>query len=474
MPDNLMSRFPCTVNQFQAMKIPAQAGADLLDHAIRCLSLGFDLTGNLHGFGWRQARRWYRLGNENRPPFGDRLADLQLDALHRFSAVFKNLMVAQLRQLQREKQGELEFINLFTEPLPDQDWSEDCGDSRILLDLPSLRVIDVSSEVEHRLHNYTVVFAPRAGHHSNVAEKVALYLRGRGLTRMVLVEQKCADDIPLHVNDRRHAETFDSQVSQYRQVLADLKNRSGYPSHLIAICQPGPLLMSTLILHPGLGKTFGSAGSPMHTEAEDGFLTDFARLMGEEYIDHLIRFFGHATEAPNAGYGRQCFDGALQVLGFYYLGMDQHIRNFKRLLLDLKGGNHKSAGRQLTFYRWYHTVYHFPAGFIRDTFKKIFVNNDLVRGRLVIGEKTVRIDDYPAHVPIWALGGNRDEIAPPLQATGHMDLIGSVPAEDKLSLICDGGHMGLFRSEAILKAYYSKIARFIVDRSDRVHDAGPF
>jgi polyhydroxyalkanoate depolymerase len=471
MTDNLMSRFPCTVNQLETLKIPVQTSVDLLDHAMRSLSLSFDLNSSFHKFGWQQSRRWRRLMGESLPQFYSPFTDLHFDAVQNFSAVLKNLLMAHLKQLQREKNGELEFINLFTEPLPDQDWSEDYDDSRILLDLPGLRVIDISSETNHALHNYTAVFAPRAGHHSNIAEKVALYLRGQGLTRMALVEQKCADDIPLYVSDRRHQENFDSQVAQYRRVLADLKKRSGHPSHLVAICQPGPLLMSTLILHPELGKTFGSAGSPMHTEAEEGFLTDFARLMGEDYIDNLIRFFGHATQAPKAGSGRQCFDGALQVLGFYYLGMDQHVRNFKRLLRDLKRDNRESARRQMAFYRWYHTVHHFPAGFIRDTFKKIFINNELIRGRLVVGEKRVGIDDYPGDVPIWALGGNRDEIAPPLQATGHMDLISAVPAEDKLDLICNGGHMGLFRSEAILKAHYSRIARFMMDRSDRVFDA---
>jgi poly(3-hydroxyalkanoate) synthetase len=113
-------------------------------------------------------------------------------------------------------------------------------------------------------------------------------------------------------------------------------------------------------------------------------------------------------------------------------------------------------------------VHHFPAGFIQDTYKKIFVKNELIRGKLSVGNKIIGIKDYPGHVPIWAIGGSQDTIAPPLQATGHMELIDAVPKGDKLNLICNGGHMGLFRSEKILKTYYSKIARFILDRSDQV------
>ncbi|MCP4689413.1 MAG: hypothetical protein GY859_15270, partial [Desulfobacterales bacterium] len=63
-------------------------------------------------------------------------------------------------------------------------------------------------------------------------------------------------------------------------------------------------------------------------------------------------------------------------------------------------------------------------------------------------------------------GGQNDAIAPPLQATGHMPLIDAVPEKFKLSLICKGGHMGLFRSKTILKTHYSKIADFMLAHSD--------
>jgi poly(3-hydroxybutyrate) depolymerase len=468
MPDNLMNRFLWTVNSLELMKIPLGATTEMLDYGIRSLSLGFDLNNNFQDMGFTLARQWCCLLDASLSNTFNHMVTLQHQVQKNFSAVSENLLIDPLKHMRQEKQGELEFINLFTEPLPDQDWSEDYDHSRILLDLPSLRVIDISKNIKHALHNYSVVFAPRAGHHSNIAERVALYLRDQGLTRMAVVEQKCADDIPLYVNQKRHRENFASQVDQYKNVLANLMHRTGYPPHLVAVCQPGPLLVSTLILNPQLAKTFGSAGSPMHTEAQKGVLTDFARLMGENYIDELMRFCGHTIASNRRGRGRQSFDGALQVLGFYYLGMDRHVRNYKRLLLDLKQGNTKSGRRQMAFYRWYHTVHHFPAGFIQDTYKKIFVKNELIRGKLSVGNKIIGIKDYPGHVPIWAIGGSQDTIAPPLQATGHMELIDSVPKGDKLNLICNGGHMGLFRSEKILKTYYSKIARFILDRSDQV------
>jgi hypothetical protein len=48
-----------------------------------------------------------------------------------------------------------------------------------------------------------------------------------------------------------------------------------------------------------------------------------------------------------------------------------------------------------------------------------------------------------------------------------MTLMPTVPEKNKLSLLCDGGHMGLFRSQRVLDRYYTKIARFMLANSDK-------
>jgi poly-beta-hydroxyalkanoate depolymerase len=178
-------------------------------------------------------------------------------------------------------------------------------------------------------------------------------------------------------------------------------------------------------------------------------------MAGEDYIERLVSVSGHTVSDEHVGAGRESYDGRVHVFGFYFLGMDQHFKNLRRLLTDLKQGNKEDAERQKAFYRWYNYVNHAPIGFIRDTYQKIFVKNELISGKLAIHGKMIGVKDYPGSVPIWALGGNKDAIAPPLQATGHMDMIDSIP-QNKLTLTCNGGHMGLFRSSKILKEYYNQ------------------
>jgi polyhydroxyalkanoate depolymerase len=466
MPASLMTLFPQVLNTLEEMKILIQTSANLTDVTIRWNTLAFDLMKNTNQLGFQLLKNVLPLtGPTNQKTFSPLWDIFQEGSLNGLAILQKNSS-EYLAKLVRERSGELEFLNLFTKKLPPQDWTTEYDQSNILLDLPGLKLIDISKKVQHTIQNYGVVFAPRAGHHSNIAERVALFMRDQGLTRMAIVEQKCAEDIPLFIQGKRHHENFEGQVAQYRQILEHLKALTGKPPHLIAICQPGPLLMSTLILNPHLGKTFGSAGAPMHTEAERGFLTDFSRLRGEKYIDQLIAVSGRTISEEYPGAGREVLDGRVHVLGFYLLGLEQHIKNLTTLLRDLKQGDEETSQRQTAFYDWYNTALHFPADFIRDTYKKIFVRNELIKGTLTIGGKQVSLKDYPDWVPIWALGGSRDNIAPPLQAIGHLDLLESIPPQDKLKLVCDGGHMALFRSNKILKNEYQQIVQFILERSD--------
>jgi polyhydroxyalkanoate depolymerase len=468
MPASFMTLFPQVLNGLEVIKVPVEMSAHLTKLAARSSELGFGTVKNAHRFGDRVMKQVLPLTMPDQADALQQLLMIGQKASEDFFSLVEKNVTGFLNDMQQKRLAELEFLKLFLEEIPPQTWTIDYDDSNVLLDLPSLRLIDISADTKHNIQNYTVVFAPRAGHHSNIAERVALFMRDQGLTRMAIVEQKCAEDIPLYVEGKRHYEGFDGQVDQYRMVLECLKEKAGHPSHLVAICQPGPLLLSTLILYPHLGKSFGSAGAPMHTEGEKGFLTDFARLVGEAYIDKLIDILGYRIAEDSSGSGRQSYDGRLQIFGFYLLGMDLHLKNFRSLYTDLKKGNEERVERQKVFYQWYHHVHHSPAGFIKDTYKKIFIRNELIRGNLEIGGKTIGIKDYPKTVPLWALGGKRDDITPPLHATGHMALIDSVPEKDKLNLLCNGGHMGLFRSSKILKEFYTKIVRFLLARSDLV------
>jgi polyhydroxyalkanoate depolymerase len=466
MPDSVMTLFPPVLSSFEAMKMSLQAALAINQVQIQTVVASVDNFKNMQNLALGLAGQNSHLLPAGYLQNGDKLLKLYQEGAASLLDLGKENLLTQLNRFHQKRTGELDFLNLFTDQCTRQDWTAEYDPSNILLDLPGLRVIDISTDVRHRILNYGVVFAPRAGHHSNIAERVALFLRDNGLTRMAVVEQKCAEDIPLFVGGDRHREDFEGQVDQYRQVLELLKLRTGHPAHLIAICQPGPLLLSTLILHPELGRTFGSAGSPMHTEAESGILTDFARRAGEDYIDRMITFFGHTIDEDHPGAGRLTYDGRLQVLGFYLMAWDQHFKNFKNLLTDLKSGENSAARHQKVFYQWYNTAHHFPAGFIRDTYKKIFIQNALIRGCLKIGRETVAISNYPVRTPIWAMGGTTDQIAPPLQAVGHLELIPEMPAQNRLRLLCDAGHMGLFRSRRVLEKYYRRVADFLMTHSD--------
>jgi len=461
MPNTINTLAPTLATSLKSVRSSLDLSAEMVGLGNRWSLLWLDSLNAASSIGMEMWRFLITGSPAERPV--NVLAD-SLEGMERGMAkAMADVLSMPAKRYERKRHGESEFLKLFCEAPPCQCFDEA---GTVLADLPGMRLIDISKDERHDIGNYTVVFAPRAGHHSNIAERVALTMRDKGLTRMAIVEQKCAQEIPLYVGGERHHEGFDGQVEQYRTILEILKEKTGHPAHLVAVCQPGPLLMATLILNPHLGKTFGSAGAPMNTDAERGFLSDFARAMGEPYIDLLTRALGSRVPEGLPGEGRAIYDGRLQVLGFYILGMPQHFDNLKKLLTDLRDGNEETASRQMAFYQWYNYSHDFPASFLRDTYRKVFVRNELSRGTMMIQGRRIGVKDYPASVPIWALGGTQDNIAPCGQATGHVELIEGVPPEDRLVLCCDAGHMGLFRSGRVLDTYYSRIIDFLMKRSD--------
>ena len=249
MPDSVMTLFPHMLNSFEAMKMSLQAALAFNQVQIQTVAASVDNFKSMQNLALSLAHQNSHLLPPGYLQNGDKLLKLYQEGAASLLDLFKDNLSTQLNRFHQKRAGELEFLKLFTDQCTRQDWTAEYDSSNILLDLPGLRVIDISADVRHHILNYGVVFAPRAGHHSNIAERVALFLRDNGLTRMAVVEQKCAEDIPLFVDGQRHREDFEGQVDQYRQVLELLKLRTGHPPHLIAICQPGPLLLSTLILH---------------------------------------------------------------------------------------------------------------------------------------------------------------------------------------------------------------------------------
>lgn len=468
MPASFVSLFPQFAPVCEVARGSIKANLDLAKSQQRAISYGLELASSNFNLGLRTLNSLtsFFLQNGRQGFTGPLSQPKESEEKATFFPQVGQYLQEFFEKYQQDREGEIRFLEFLMDEPPPQSFETEFGQEQVLLDLPSVRLIDFSKNGTHKIDNYAVVVAPRAGHHSNIAERVAISMRDMGLTRMAVVEQKCCEDIPLEVDGVRHHEGFSGQVDQYKRVLEHLMKLTGKPSHVVAVCQPGPLLLSTVILHPHLAKTFGSAGSPMDTEGESGFLTDFARKMGPDYIDFLLSVFGNKVEEDCLGVGRRYYDGRAHVLGFYYLGYEQHVKNFAKLLEDLKLGNEESAKRQMEFYQWYNTAYHFPASFIRDTYKKVFVGNDLVNNRLVIGDKKVRLSSYPERVPIWALGGTNDNIAPAGQATGHLKRIETLQSRSKLKLICDAGHMGLFRSRKILGSYYKTITDFVLANSD--------
>ena len=194
MPNSFMTLFPQILNNLEVMKIPIQRNIDLAEMATESFSLGFDFIQTLQRMSCLVTKGFLcSTPHPNQEACGE-LLEIYRQGSESILNQWKEQILESLAGFHRRRSGELKFLEFFTEKTTPQKMNVDQESMKVLLDLPGLRLIDISAQVEHKIRNFAVVFAPRAGHHSNIAERAAYYMRDQGLTRMAIVEQKCAEE----------------------------------------------------------------------------------------------------------------------------------------------------------------------------------------------------------------------------------------------------------------------------------------
>ena len=177
MPDSVMTLFPHLLRSFEAMKMSLQAALAFNQVQMQTVAASVDNFKSLQELTLSLARQTSHFLPAGYLQNGDKLLKLCQEGAATQLDIFEENVLTQMNRFYQKRAGELDFLKLFTNQCPRQDWTAEYDPSKILLDLPGLRVIDISADVRHRILNYGVVFAPRAGHHSNIAERVALFLR---------------------------------------------------------------------------------------------------------------------------------------------------------------------------------------------------------------------------------------------------------------------------------------------------------
>ncbi|AOY89570.1 alpha/beta hydrolase [Marinobacter salinus] len=103
----------------------------------------------------------------------------------------------------------------------------------------------------------------------------------------------------------------------------------------------------------------------------------------------------------------------------------------------------------------------YPGGIIQDTVVRVWIDNQLSRGEIQIGEDIARLENVNAN--LLAIAGSEDTLVTPDAANRVMDHVSS---EDKTFRVVPGGHMGILAGSKAPKESWLELAEWLAERSD--------
>ncbi|QSP95437.1 alpha/beta fold hydrolase [Marinobacter salinisoli] len=102
----------------------------------------------------------------------------------------------------------------------------------------------------------------------------------------------------------------------------------------------------------------------------------------------------------------------------------------------------------------------YPGGIIQDTVVRVWLDNQLSRGRIRIGDDMARLDNINAN--LLAIAGEDDTLVTPDAAGNVMDHVSST---DKTFRVVPGGHMGILAGRRAPRASWLALADWLAERS---------
>ncbi|MGE3142336.1 MAG: polyhydroxyalkanoate depolymerase [Hyphomonadaceae bacterium] len=257
-------------------------------------------------------------------------------------------------------------------------------------------------------------------------------------------------------------------LADYIDHVAQMLRVIGPPSHVAAVCQPGPAVLAAIALmseadDPALPATKTFMGSPIDARKSPTIPNKLAEEHSFEWFEtRMIQ-----TEPPvYPGAYRRVYPGFLQLAGFMGMNLSRHVNAHWDYFQNLVKGDGDGAGRHRDFYDEYLSVCDLTEEFYLQTIRDVFQEHKLPRGKLTHRGRPVR----PAAIKRTALmtvEGELDDISGIGQTQAAHELCSALPASMRQDYVQAGvGHYGVFNGRRFKTEIYPRMREFI-----RVHQA---
>ncbi len=335
----------------------------------------------------------------------------------------------------------------------EEDGEQLAVEPRVELHRPFCRLLHFAKQGGKAGQPKVLVAAPMSGHHATLLRgTVQALLAGH---EVYVTDWTDAREVPVSEGG--------FGVDDYIDYLLAFMRHLGPDTHVIAVCQPAPLVLAAVSLLAQAGdkaqpRTMTLMGGPVDTTAAPTEVTKLAETRPLSWFEqHLL------AEVPGfyPGAGRRVYPGFLQLGGFISMNPSRHFDAHMRYFRHLVRGDGDSADQHRRFYDEYLAVMDVPAEYYIETVDRIFQRHLLPRGELEW--RGVRVE--PRAIETTALltvEGELDDISAPGQTIAAHRLCSGLADSKQKDLLQKGvGHYGIFNGRRWREGICPQIGAFI-------------
>ncbi len=151
--------------------------------------------------------------------------------------------------------------------------------------------------------------------------------------------------------------------------------------------------------------------------------------------------------------------GWLNTIGFKLTNPVGSFMGYWELIIRL--GDREFVTSHATTSAFLDRMVAYPGGVVQDTVVRIWIDNQLSRGTVQIGDDQVQLNNVSAN--LFAVAGSEDTIVTPAAAER---LIDHVSSEDTAFRVVPGGHMGILAGSKAPRESWLDMAQWLAQRSD--------
>ena len=298
-----------------------------------------------------------------------------------------------------------------------------------------------------------LVVAPMSGHHPTL-------LRGTVQALVAEHEVYITDWIDARYVTRDRG-TFG--IDSYIDYLMGFMRQLGPDLHVVAVCQPAPLVLSAVALlaaagDPAQPATMTLMGGPIDTAAAETAATRLARSRPLSWFESSL-----ITTVPESypGSGRRVYPGFIQLGSFLMMNPMRHLQAHVDMFRHLVRGDGESAEAHRRFYDEYLSTMDVTADFYLETVDTIFQQNRLAAGTMSWRDEPVEPQAI-RRTALMTIEGELDDISAPGQTVVAHRLCENIPeARREHHLQAGVGHYGIFNGRRWREQIMPAMAAFM-------------